>query len=366
MVVCVPRIHTMDGLTDAERTVMKALHSAGADGCSAMSLKEALVNRYQLDGPAVADAMRSLMESRRIMVTRQPDGTHHVAVAASAVPETFSVVLDLVRGSHTHGVDPATIAQRTRYSRAEVAKAVNALVAQGTIKETRSFTNKAKKLYILAELEPSADVTGGTFYTESRDVNLQLIDAVSRCILRCLRATSVATVGTMKQFLDTHDAPLAAKCLSVREIGMVARTLELDGKIARVAGGGSSSSTAASASNSSGGGGGGGMSLVEWDDGVFGSSSAPSQTAGAGQRYRLSQALPQPAPEALCLAALPCAGCPLLATCSYQGLGTVTPATCVYLDEWLNGPADRGGGIARHRSLDRVGGPTGAPAPTPK
>jgi RNA polymerase Rpc34 subunit len=60
-----------------------------------------------------------------------------------------------------------------------VSASIKSLEKRALIKSTKSVNNPTKKLYILAHLEPSLDLTGGSWYTD-QEFDLEFIDALAR------------------------------------------------------------------------------------------------------------------------------------------------------------------------------------------
>jgi DNA-directed RNA polymerase III subunit RPC6 len=298
----------MDGLNEVERAVVDAVQRAGLDGTLASGLRNTLVATY--DGRAVTEALRALMTSGKIVVTRSSTGTDHlVTLKKAAMSENFVIVLSVVRNARSTGIDADAIASKMKIAKSEVTKALNAYVQQGAIKETRCFINKARKLYMLAELEPSAEVTGGIFYTESRDLDHGFVDSVRGCIVAFVTSRQVARVSQLKQALDA-DGSLGARRLSIKEVGTVARTLELDGVLRKVAQGGGAASRSGNAA------------VGDVTYGV-----TPATQGTAADAAALSWAVE-----------FPCTGCPMLASCSIARTGVINPTACAYLNDWLQPP----------------------------
>jgi DNA-directed RNA polymerase III subunit RPC6 len=191
-------------------------------------------------------------------------------------------------------VDQATICSCAKLTKSEVTKALNQLVGQQRIKDIRCFTNKAKKLYMLYELEPSANVTGGTFYTEARDIDSAFIDAVRGRVTQYIQQKAAASVSQIKSFLDA-DAQM--KRLSMHDVEVIVGSLELDGVIERISG----------------------------------TSEFELSVSRSVTRHGLGNS-----PGAL-LTHFPCVGCPYLERCGAAGVGPVNPISCTYLTTWLQG-----------------------------
>ena len=268
---------SMEGLNPQECIVYTAVAEAGSDGI----LNTRLRTVTQTMGLSTQDclaALRTLIENGRLAITRTATGECVIGLRRANVSSNFNVVLSTVRSAGNTGIDANTIAAKTKIAKSEVVKALQQFMAQSPpqIKETRCFTNKAKKLFICAEFEPSAAVTGGTFYDDDRNLHTELIDYVRGFIFQLVKLQGAVSVGQMHAALEGEmmrggAALLQHHRLSISEVGVVAQTLALDGVLylARVGnrvvsrrggggGGGLSYYGGTSSSSSSGGGDGGG------------------------------------------------------------------------------------------------------------
>lgn len=165
--------------------------------------QKVLRDHMQLSAEQFGSLLRELLEQNRIVLSRTPTGGLVVALSSKGLSESFARVLDEVRRFGTAGVDQATLASMLRMPKAEISKALHSLVSQHYIQERRSFTNRAKKIYLLYNLEPSIQVTGGVFYC-GEEVDINFVDT-----LRCLLVTFVfssrkpVTLHSLHQFVES-------------------------------------------------------------------------------------------------------------------------------------------------------------------
>lgn len=277
-----------EGLSEVELAIFTIVASAAADGVRYSMIKQHVGETVELS--KLTDGMRSLLATSKIQMKRIDGGDYLVHLKKSTMPENFAIVLDVVRSAGNAGIDAAAIAMKTKLVKTEVTKALNQLGQQGYVKDTRCFTNKAKKLYILSDVEPSSQVTGGTFYTEERDIDIHLVDTARAKVVHLIKNRDTMSTMQIKQHLD--GAGLAKK-LSLKEVDTIATTLELDGVLERVGRG----------------------QLEEL----------------ASRQYKISQHRPEPN----WATHIPCVGCPQVARCNPSGAGSTIPQNCTYLNDWL-------------------------------
>eukprot|EP00796_Vickermania_ingenoplastis_P000760 gene760-403_t len=125
--------------------------------------------------------IRDLLEKNRIVVSRTGAGLV-VSLSTQGLSDNFAAVLEEVQRSGTSGIDQASLSAKLRLPKTEVAKALHSLAAQRYIQERRSFTNRAKKVYLLFNLEPSVSVTGGAFYC-GEELDVGFVDNIRHLLV---------------------------------------------------------------------------------------------------------------------------------------------------------------------------------------
>lgn len=150
-----------------------------------------LREQSQLSKESFTVVLRSLLGQNRITLTPDGNGDVLVQLSNSGLTGNAQLVYQEVERGGSSGIDQAALSSKLRIPKAEVAKALHTLVDLRYIQERRSFTNKAKKIYLLVGVEPSDQVTGGSFYCgEELDVNF--VDN-----LRCLIVSFVFQRGSV-------------------------------------------------------------------------------------------------------------------------------------------------------------------------
>lgn len=169
------------------------------EAVSQKSLREHL----RLNGEQFSAALRDLLEQNRVSIFRLP-ATNELMISLSTkgLSDNFARVLQEVRRCGSSGIDQATLADVLRMPRTEIAKALRALVSQRYIQEWRSFTNKAKKVYLLFHLEPSTQVTGGALYC-GEELDVSLVDSLRSLIASFVYRKKVASLSEIQQFMES-------------------------------------------------------------------------------------------------------------------------------------------------------------------
>lgn len=299
----------MDGLKPAERDILRAVENSGGRGQLFKSPPiSALCEKYGARG--VQEALRTLMQAKRIQVTLTADQGHLLTLPRAQLTDGTQMILSIITDAGTHGVDAISIGQRTKLPRTEVLKSLQSLLHNQTIKETRNFVNRAQKIYMLASLEPSERVTGGSFFTD-RVLDNDFIQRAREVIHARLKQQEVLKVSEMKAALDA-DATTAQRHLSMKEVAILARTLELDDLVRRV----HPPTTNPPPT----------VLFHDYSEVTF---CVGSRSSGAASSYEY------PPIEMTLAASVPCTGCPHLNDCDVQGKGLINPIGCRYLTAWI-------------------------------
>jgi DNA-binding Lrp family transcriptional regulator len=131
-------VQSLNRLLRAERLVAVRGGAAGAAAPPTSSSSSSTVVRYRL--PTAADARtRGLGNEERMVLQR-------------------------VREGGNAGVWTKDLRQRTNLSQPQVARILKALEARGLVKAVKGVAHPSRKLFMLAELEPSREITGGAWY----------------------------------------------------------------------------------------------------------------------------------------------------------------------------------------------------------
>jgi hypothetical protein len=279
-----------------EDKVFHFILSAGTVGISHLALKNQLSLQY--DPNVLNSILRNLVSSQRIAFQRDHTGEYQI-IAKSAMPEKLAVVLEALRGCGASGADVTMIATKTKMIKTEVAKALSQLTAQGAIRDTRSVTNRAKKVYVLAEFEQSVEVTGGTFYNEKRELDTEFINKVRNDIVALIRdRLKVATLADLKVHLDGEGYH---KSLSMNDVKRATNSLVLDQVLSRFG------------------------APEDYRYRICPSAGGRVKCESSARMMQIEDILYQ----------TPCFSCPQLFQCNSADKGTVNSFSCTYLKEWL-------------------------------
>lgn len=111
------------------------------------------------------------------------------------------MVLQHIQRAGSAGAWTRDLKARTNLGQPQITKILKALEARGLTKAVKSVANPSRKLVMLAELEPSKEVTGGAWYTASQQFDAGFIDAVRGALLRYLRTNGEGRVSQIAAWL---------------------------------------------------------------------------------------------------------------------------------------------------------------------
>jgi DNA-directed RNA polymerase III subunit RPC6 len=97
----------------------------------------------------------------------------------------YNYVAEVERG----GIWKKTIVSKTNLHENTVTKSIRELISKNLIKEFKSSKNPSKRMYVLFNLEPSEDSTGGNFYKDG-DLDEGLVNTLGDLIVRLVEAKS--------------------------------------------------------------------------------------------------------------------------------------------------------------------------------
>lgn len=227
-----------------------------------------------------------------------------------------------IEESGRDGIWTKVLHGRTNLHHNVISRCLKSLEAQRYIKQVKSVKNPTRKIYMLASIEPSVEMSGGPWFTDS-EIDTEFIDNLLNVIWRYTVSLSFPsafknisgkpqetfpasyrgypTVSKIHNFVA--DSGITNVELSVVDIRSLCEVLVYDGRLERV------------------------------DHGYAYKATWQSVVAGGGGPELESDN----EEEGLSLDAFsetPCGRCPVIEFCGNNS--RVNPAECIYLDEWLD------------------------------
>ncbi|GAQ88488.1 DNA-directed RNA polymerase III subunit RPC6 [Klebsormidium nitens] len=200
------------------------------------------------------------------------------------------LVYQIIQASQNMGIWTRDLKLRSNLQQPQITKIIKTLEGRRLIKAVKSVASKNRKVYMLYEIEPSREITGGAWYTE-QEFDAEFIGVLREAVKKFVENQGKVTLEEIAAFVKSSGATKVD--LRLEDYQQVANTLVYDGEVEEIS---------------------------EFD---------PDEDADT-TFYRMS---PMSVPETNAFTSIPCGVCPVLHECSDDGL--ISPATCVYYQEWL-------------------------------
>lgn len=222
------------------------------------------------------------------------------------------IVYMCIKGADNRGIWTKDLKTRTNLHQTVLNKVLKSLeVTKKLIKSVRNVKNPTRKVYMLIGLDPSTEITGGPWFSES-ELDVEFINELCRVCLRFiasksfsskpghLRAVGFSSYPTLS---DVHEfivsSGITSTDLGVEDVRMLLNRLVFDGEIERIVGVQGHA-----------------VDDDDEDDGdIFVYRAIKNDTLSSS------------------LASIPCGSCPVADLCSERA--PISPANCEYYKQWL-------------------------------
>ncbi len=235
--------------------------------------------------------------------------------SASSITKGFEreerLVYQIIEDSGNKGIWTRDIRIKSNLSQTDVSKILKKLESKQLIKPVKSVQASKKRVYMLFDLTPDETLTGGAWYSD-QEFESEFVEVLNQHCLKFLQQKAFKARASHSDPISQASASLCSTkevCKYITELGiskvkltvddirMILDTLIYDGK-AEVQ-----------------------IMLSQQDRGGEGSD--------LQRLYRVTRAVLQDTG----FSRIPCGVCPVINQCCDGG--AVSPATCVYMKEWL-------------------------------
>jgi len=195
------------------------------------------------------------------------------------------LVYQLIQSSQNMGIWTRDLKIRSNLQQPQVVKILKVLESRKLIKSIKAVANKNRKVYMVYELEPSAEITGGAWYTEN-EFDHEFIEVLRNACLKFVLRQQKTTLKAISAFI--HEKGLSNVELKEEDISSIVKILVYDGELDEIV------------------------------------------RPGADPLY-----IPAIMKQSSAVGAMevPCGKCPVYKDCKPGG--AINPQNCVYLDEWF-------------------------------
>ncbi|GFR47134.1 hypothetical protein Agub_g8822 [Astrephomene gubernaculifera] len=240
-------------------------------------------------------AVNSLLAAKRIQLLRTSNNKIvYKEVAAEEVAKfrglsTEELLLyQCIKASGNTGVWTKDMRIRTNLAQPQITKILKVLEGRRLVKSVKNVNNPSRKVYMLAELDPSREVTGGAWYTENQ-FDSEFIHVLREACFSYIHRQGDASLGAIAAFIRAKGFSKVE--LRTEDIQTIVMTLVYDGRVDEV---------------------------------------EPEGEDDNEDHYRPAVLS---VPDSTPLTDVPCGVCPVVGEC--QEGGVISPQTCVYYDKWL-------------------------------
>lgn len=211
------------------------------------------------------------------------------------LPENEKKLYDLIWSKESLGIWTADMKKETGLANNAVTKALKSLQSKNLIKDVVNIHNKAKKIFMAVEFEPSEEISGGSWYSEG-SLDLEFIKILRE---QCRMHVERLKVGTLENVWQCiRDSGVFNVECSLQQIKEIVDAMILDKEMEE---------------------------LISTGMGDF-------SRVQAGRRcFRSLRG--RDGPKGGSFSAVPCGVCPRLNECCPDGI--ISPETCVYYKKWL-------------------------------
>jgi DNA-directed RNA polymerase III subunit RPC6 len=270
-------------------------------GISAEDLSDALPG---VGLPQIAGGMTQLLQEGRVKVYQLQGGaggsplvykvvSMEEAAKFATLSESQMILYRLVEGANREGIWKRQLKNDSKLSAPEFTKALKDLEKKQYIKSFKSIQSKNKVLYILFELLPAAEHVGDIWFTEDLELDKSFVDVMMEAAYKYINQRGLVSYADLKRFLNSIQ--LSTVTLEDSHVERLVYLLELDGKVETV--------------------------------------QRTAITSGRAAKQEVLIKIVRVGLPKTMLMEVPCGTCPVFDLCTDHG--DITPATCVYLKEWL-------------------------------
>jgi DNA-directed RNA polymerase III subunit RPC6 len=151
-----------------------------------------------------------------------------VAAKYAGLDLSAKLVLQVIEKSGTSGIWTKDIRLQTNIQQQALNKIFKQLETRHLIKPVKSVTAKAKKLYMLYELTPSKEITGGVWYS-GLEFDHEFIAELRSFVMHCIRRLNNGNGVTLTEIKNTMVQSKVSRVeLSSSELKQLVQTLIYD------------------------------------------------------------------------------------------------------------------------------------------
>ena len=221
-------------LESAERRILSICEAAPGG-----TVQQQVLHSKFTDHELMGAAVNSLLSKGRLIVAKHADGRLVFRVQSAEDAAKFSglnaeerLIYQEVERSGNAGISTKELRGRANMQHQQVAKVLKKLEARKLVQPVKSVTSKNKKMYIVHGLEPSRELTGGSWYSGS-EFDHELIRMLQQVTIQYIQKEEKAT-GTQVHRFICQSGLIRGKQPALPDIQQVLRALIYDGKVEQI------------------------------------------------------------------------------------------------------------------------------------
>ena len=183
----------------------------------------------------IASGLNGLLKRKKLNLIQDKNGTLVYKAANDEEEARFKglgdeelLVFQLIAQCTNFGIWSKDLRIQSNLQQPQMTKALKVLEGRELIKAVKSVTSRNRKVYMLAELEPSKEITGGAWYTE-HEFDAEFITVLTEACHRFILSKGEATLEEIAAFV--REKGVSRVELRLEDVSQVVHTLVYDGKI---------------------------------------------------------------------------------------------------------------------------------------
>ena len=202
------------------------------NGVSNSQLKSIFQDRYSQLPPIIND----LIQESRLGMSKASNSneliynliSQEVASKFAGLDVTARMVYQLIEKAGNRGIWTKDIRIQSNVQQQALNKIFKKLEDRRLIKPIKSVTAKAKKLYMLYDLQPAKEVTGGPWYTEM-EFDHEFVNELRTFVMICVKKMNGGKGVSLREIANKmKEANVSRVELNLTEVQQIVQTLAFD------------------------------------------------------------------------------------------------------------------------------------------
>jgi len=140
------------------------------------------------------------------------------------------LVYQEIEQSQNKGASTKDLRSKTGLQAPALTKALKKLETRKLVRQVKSVASKNTKIYMLIDLEPGREITGGTWYSDDQEFDHELITHLRNAAIGLVQREVQATVAQVHEFIN-NSGLVRGKVLEPSDIEEILETLVSDARL---------------------------------------------------------------------------------------------------------------------------------------